>query len=46
MTTNARWDVVEYTDISRLQGPLLVVHGIRDVGWDEAAVVEIGRAHV
>ncbi|HET9186390.1 MAG TPA: hypothetical protein VFN80_00430, partial [Acidothermaceae bacterium] len=35
----AGWDVVQYTDIARLQGPLLVVRGIRDVGWDESAVI-------
>jgi V/A-type H+-transporting ATPase subunit B len=37
----ARWDVVQYTDISRLQGPLLVVRGVRGVGWDEFAVIRV-----
>jgi V/A-type H+/Na+-transporting ATPase subunit B len=39
---NGRWDVVQYSDIARLQGPLLVVRGVRGVGWDEFAVVRVG----
>lgn len=39
MTT--RWDVVQYTDVSRLQGPLMVVRGVRDVGWDEFAIIRV-----
>ncbi|HEX7107585.1 MAG TPA: V-type ATP synthase subunit B [Acidothermaceae bacterium] len=35
----AGWDVVQYTDVARLRGPLLVVRGVRGVGWDEAAVI-------
>jgi V/A-type H+-transporting ATPase subunit B len=39
--SRARWDVVQYTDIGRLEGPLLTVRGVRDVGWDEAAVMTL-----
>jgi V/A-type H+-transporting ATPase subunit B len=36
------WDVVQHTDIARLQGPLLVVRDVHDVGWDEFAVIRVG----
>jgi len=39
MTT--RWDVVRYSDVSRLHGPLMVVQGVKDVGWDEFATIQI-----
>jgi V/A-type H+-transporting ATPase subunit B len=35
------WDVVEYSGISELRGPLLVVGGVRGVGWDEYAQVRL-----
>lgn len=37
----SRWDVTQYRDISRVQGPLLVVRGVQGVGWDEAALVRV-----
>ena len=30
-----RWGVVEYTSVRGMRGPLLVVQGVRGVGWDE-----------
>ena len=39
MTT--RWDLVQYSDVSHLQGPLMVVRGVQAVGWDEFAVIRI-----
>ncbi len=32
---------VEYSDVSRMRGPLLVVRGVAGVGWDESAVVRL-----
>lgn len=32
---------VEYDAVESLRGPLLVVSGVRDVGWDEAAVIRL-----
>jgi V/A-type H+-transporting ATPase subunit B len=32
---------VSYSDISSINGPLLVVRDVRGVGWDEFAVVEV-----
>ncbi len=32
---------VEYTDIGAVEGPLVVVRGVRGVGWDEAARVRL-----
>ncbi|HYL52833.1 MAG TPA: V-type ATP synthase subunit B [Acidimicrobiia bacterium] len=32
---------VEYTDVTAVEGPLLIVRGVRDVGWDEAARVRM-----
>ncbi len=31
---------VEYTGVARVRGPLLVLRGVREVGWDEFAVIE------
>lgn len=42
MTT--RWDLVQYSDVSHLQGPLMVVRGVEGVGWDEFAVIRIAGA--
>ncbi len=33
---------VEYTGAAELRGPLLVLRGVRDVGWDEFAVIASG----
>ena len=32
---------IEYTAVSSLRGPLLVVDGVEDVGWDEVAEVRL-----
>ncbi|MBP2704525.1 V-type ATP synthase subunit B [Microbispora sp. RL4-1S] len=32
---------VEYTDVAELRGPLVVVRGVRGVGWDEYASIEL-----
>ncbi|HZV24911.1 MAG TPA: V-type ATP synthase subunit B [Acidothermaceae bacterium] len=39
MTT--RWDRIQYDNVTRLHGPLMVVSGVQDVGWDEFAVIRI-----
>ena len=36
MTT---WARREYTDVAELRGPLLIVRGVADVGWDEFATI-------
>ena len=33
------WARREYTDVAELRGPLLVVRGVADVGWDEFATI-------
>jgi len=33
---------VEYAGVAELRGPLLVLKGVRDVGWDEFAVIASG----
>jgi V/A-type H+-transporting ATPase subunit B len=33
---------VEYAGVAELRGPLLVLEGVRDVGWDEFAVIASG----
>ncbi len=35
------WPELEYTDIVELRGPLIVVRGVRGVGWDEFARVRL-----
>jgi V/A-type H+-transporting ATPase subunit B len=35
------WPELEYTEITELRGPLLVVRGTRGVGWDEFARVRM-----
>ncbi len=35
------WAPVEYTDVAELRGPLVVVRGARDVGWDEYALIRM-----
>ena len=37
---------IEYTDIRRVEGPLLVVAGVDGVGWDEDAEILLERATV
>ena len=41
MTT---WARPEYTDVAEVRGPLLVVRGVRGVGWDEFAAIGLGGA--
>ena len=36
------WGTVEYTAIGGLRGPLLIVEGVQDVGWDDSQLV-LGR---
>jgi V/A-type H+-transporting ATPase subunit B len=36
------WAQREYTDVAELRGPLLVVRGVREVGWDEFATIRTG----
>ena len=36
MTT---WARREYTDVAELRGPLLIVRGVAEVGWDEFATI-------
>ncbi|HEU5469322.1 MAG TPA: V-type ATP synthase subunit B [Actinophytocola sp.] len=38
---SSRWGEVEYTDVCELRGPLMVVRGVRGVGWDEFARVRL-----
>jgi V/A-type H+/Na+-transporting ATPase subunit B len=35
----AAWARPQYTDIAELRGPLLVVRGVTDIGWDEFATI-------
>ena len=37
---------MDFTGVRELRGPLLVVSGVRDVGWDEWAVVRVGDSEV
>ena len=37
---------VEYTDIAEVRGPLLVVRGVRGVGWDESARIRMHSGEV
>ena len=44
MTTSSnptKWGRLDFTDVRELRGPLLVLGGVRDVGWDESAVVRL-----
>ncbi len=36
------WAQREYTDVTELRGPLLVVRGVQEVGWDEFAAIRTG----
>ena len=36
------WAQREYTGITELRGPLLVVRGVDGVGWDEFAEIRMG----
>jgi V/A-type H+/Na+-transporting ATPase subunit B len=40
MTTSVR---VRYSGIAEVRGPLLVVRGVRDVGWDEFAQIRLAN---
>src|SRR6266508_3888386 len=35
------WGEVEYGDVAELRGPLVVLRGTRDVGWDEFASIRL-----
>lgn len=37
---------IEYTDVRRLRGPLLVVSDVRGVGWDESAVIRLDSGEI
>jgi V/A-type H+-transporting ATPase subunit B len=39
------WGAVEYSDISGLRGPLLIVRGTRGVAWDEYVTIHSGDDH-
>lgn len=39
-------NLVEYTDVARAHGPLLVVRGVRGVGWDEFATIRLAQSTV
>src|SRR5690606_17517727 len=41
MTTVTAAPLVEYTTIAQARGPLLVVQGVRGVGWDEFAYIKL-----
>ena len=36
-----KWGRLDFTEVRELRGPLLVLGGVRDVGWDESAVVRL-----
>jgi V/A-type H+-transporting ATPase subunit B len=38
------WAQPEYTDVAEVRGPLLVVRGVRGVGWDEFATIRVADA--
>jgi V/A-type H+-transporting ATPase subunit B len=40
------WGQVEYAGIEEVHGPLVVVRGVSDVGWDEAATVRLASGEV
>jgi V/A-type H+-transporting ATPase subunit B len=40
------WGQVEYAGIQEVRGPLVVVRGVSDVGWDEAATVRLASGEV
>ena len=40
------WAQREYTGITELRGPLLVVRGIEGVGWDEFAAIRMGSGEM
>ena len=36
-----RWGALDYGGITELRGPLLIVAGVRGVGWDEYVTVRL-----
>ena len=40
------WVRREYTGITELRGPLLVVRGVAEVGWDEFATIRMGTGEL
>jgi V/A-type H+-transporting ATPase subunit B len=43
MTDVSDWAQREYTGVTELRGPLLVVRGVSGVGWDEFATIRLGN---
>jgi V/A-type H+-transporting ATPase subunit B len=37
---------VEYTSVTSIDGPLLIVEGVRDVGWDEVVAIRLDSGEV
>lgn len=46
MSGPGRWAQREYTGVTELRGPLLVVRGVRGVGWDEFATIRLGSGEI
>ncbi|UZG55243.1 V-type ATP synthase subunit B [Rhodococcus opacus] len=46
VTSAATFGALEYTDVTALRGPLLVVRRVTGVGWDEFARIELGSGEV
>jgi V/A-type H+-transporting ATPase subunit B len=46
MTRAAPSVPVEYSSVASIKGPLLVVEGVRDVGWDEVVEVRLDSGEV
>jgi V/A-type H+-transporting ATPase subunit B len=40
------WGTLEYADIRELRGPLLIVDGVRGVGWDEFARIRMPTGEI
>ena len=42
------WGEIEYTGLHEIRGPLVVVRGVKDVGWDESArvILESGETRM
>lgn len=43
MSGASGWVRREYTEVTELRGPLLVVRGVSGVGWDEFATIRLGN---
>ena len=40
----SEWARPEFTSVGELRGPLLIVHGVSGVGWDEFATIRLNGA--